>query len=141
MAKIMLVDDNKEVRIVAGRGLIRAGHEVIESESGFDCLEKLKSGMHPDLIFLDVMMPEMHGWEVCSMIKTDAALKDIVVCMLTVKDSNEDIKKSLSEVGAEWHLSKPVPISKIVETVDFLLITKDSTFHSSSTSDFFTRNL
>jgi CheY-like chemotaxis protein len=61
-------------------------------------LEKLEDGMRPDLIFLDVMMPRNDGWAICRKIKTNDIFKDIFICMLTVRDTSEDIKKSL-EVG------------------------------------------
>jgi CheY-like chemotaxis protein len=137
MAKIMVVDDDNDVRIVASRGLRQAGHEVIESESGLDCLEKLEDGMRPDLIFLDVMMPRNDGWAICRKIKTNDIFKDIFICMLTVRDTSEDIKKSLEVAGAEWHICKP----ELVETVDFFMTTKTSAFYNNFNSDFFTKNL
>jgi|Deesub1362A_J573_1020465.scaffolds.fasta_scaffold05338_5 CheY-like chemotaxis protein len=64
MARILLVDDEPGVRFVARRMLEMVGHSVAEAESGAECLEKLKSEI-PDVILLDVMMPEPNGWEVC----------------------------------------------------------------------------
>ncbi len=140
MANIIVVDDDHDFRIIASRGLSKAGHEVIESDSGYDCLEKLEIAIYPDLIFLDIMKPHMNGWDICHKIKTDDKFKNIFICMLTVRDTSEDIKKSLEVVGADWHISKPVTISKLVETVDFIMVTKNSAFYDDFQSDFFTKN-
>jgi CheY-like chemotaxis protein len=140
MPRIMIVDDDSDIREVACQALGAAGHEVIEAKSGLDCLSKLKSEVNPDLIFLDIMMPIMDGWEVCRRIRANEALSKIKVCMFTVRDSAEDLSKSLEKIGAEWHLTKPVSIKKLLETVDFLLTLDDSAYFDNFANDFYTVN-
>jgi CheY-like chemotaxis protein len=140
MAVIMIVDDNSDVRMVVNKGLVAEGHHVIEAENGLDCLEKLGKLVFPDLILLDVMMPGMDGWEVGRRIKNDESLKNIPICMLTVKDSPEDVSMSIESVGAEWHLTKPVSIKKLNDIVYKILTLHDSAFYSTFKEDFFTAN-
>jgi CheY-like chemotaxis protein len=84
MARISVVDDNSEVRKVIRMILEIDGHEVREFESGQDFLEKLGTGEWPDLILLDVMMPEIDGWAVSRKIKTEID-RNIPICILTTR--------------------------------------------------------
>jgi CheY-like chemotaxis protein len=141
MTTIMVVDDNSDVRAVSSKGLRATGHEVRECTSGLDCLKKVEDGVLPEIIFLDVMMPFMDGWEVCRKIKTDDNFRGIIIYMLILKNSPDDISKSLEEVGAEWHLTKHISISKLKDNVDFLLTLKDSMFFNTFKGDFHSKNL
>lgn len=120
MSKIMVVDDEEKIRYIVRKMLESAGHEVLEAESGKECLEIIKSEK-PDLILLDVMMPEMDGWEVAKEIKEDSANKEIIISMLTVKSEDEDKIKSLDEAYADWHIAKPIRREKLLQTVNWLL--------------------
>ncbi|MFV2040642.1 MAG: response regulator, partial [Candidatus Hydrothermarchaeales archaeon] len=84
MADILLVDDEPEIMATTKIVLERAGYRVIEAESGAECLEKLKK-KQPDLILLDVMLPDESGWDVCRKIKKDGKTRDIPVVMFTVR--------------------------------------------------------
>ncbi len=82
--KIMIVDDDPGIIFVLKSILKREGHEVIEACSGEECLEKLLRVI-PDLIFLDIMMPGLSGWDVLREIKSDDKRKSIHVSILTTK--------------------------------------------------------
>lgn len=120
MSKIMVVDDDVKILGIVKEMLQREGFEVIVADSGGMCLEVLENEK-PDLILMDVMMPEMDGWETVEKIKEDESNKDIRISMLTVKSASEDMIKSLDDVKADWHLTKPVNREKLMEAVDFLL--------------------
>jgi CheY-like chemotaxis protein len=120
MSKIMIVDDEDNVRYVVKRMLEEDGHEVLEASNGNECLEKLEEE-RPDLILLDVMMPGLDGWEVCKRIKEDEKTKDITVAMLTVKSQNEDKITSFDDAGADWHINKPFKEERLIRTVNWLL--------------------
>ncbi len=115
------MDDNKEVRDVIRTTLVREGYGVMEAASGEECLDALYSGEIPDLILLDVMMPEMDGWEVSRRIKSNEKLKNIIVCILTAKTTTMDALMSLESGQANWHLNKPISRQKLLETVNWLL--------------------
>lgn len=123
MAKILVVDDNPEITTLVKETLEREGHDVIEVSSGEECLTLLYSGEMPDLILLDIMMPDLDGWEVSRRIKANEKLKDIKICMLTAKVTTMDAIMSLESAHANWHLNKPISRQKLVETVKWLLET------------------
>lgn len=120
MSKILLVDDDVKILGIFRKILEREDHEVIVADSGPMCLEILETDK-PDLIFMDVMMPDMDGWETVKKIRDDRSNKGIIISMLTVKSGDEDRIKSLVGVHADWHLSKPVSRDKLIETVEWLL--------------------
>ncbi len=123
MAKILVVDDNPEITTLVKETLEREGYDVIEVSSGEECLTLLYSGEMPDLILLDIMMPDLDGWEVSRRIKANEKLKDIKICMLTAKVTTMDAIMSLESAHANWHLNKPISRQKLVETVKWLLET------------------
>ena len=119
MSKVMVVDDEEAIRYIVRKMLESDGHEVLEAEGGKECLEIIKNEK-PDLVLMDVMMPEMDGWEVAKEIKKDSANKDIIISMLTIKSEDEDKIKSLDEAYA-WHITKPIKKDTLLQSVDWLL--------------------
>jgi CheY-like chemotaxis protein len=117
--KIMVVDDEPGVLVVERKMLERGGYEVIEASSGEECLEKLKS-VKPDLILMDVMMPEMDGWETTKIIKEGDDTKDIPVVIITVRESEDDKTRSYMYSHADGHVVKPVSREELLETVDWV---------------------
>ncbi len=115
MTKVMVVDDDPDVLFVLSRVLGKEGHDVVCVDNGGECLEMVK-GDRPDVIFLDVMMPGMGGWEVCRKIKDNPQTRSIPVSMLTVMKDAEDIKESLDS-GADQHLGKPINFNEVLTTV------------------------
>lgn len=120
MSRIMVVDDEMDIRFVIRKMLEKEGYEVIEADSGEQAMELLKDTV-PDMILLDVMMPGLNGWETCEQIKSSEDLRQIPVVMLTAKTTEEDKVKALEKCGAQWHISKPLERSKFIETVKWLL--------------------
>jgi CheY-like chemotaxis protein len=120
MTKIMIVDDEEKIRYIVRKMLEGEGYEVVDAESAKQCLEILENEK-PDLILMDVMMPEMDGWEAAREVKRDEANKDIIISMLTVKSEDEDKIKSLDEANADWHIAKPIKRDKLLQTVGWLL--------------------
>jgi CheY-like chemotaxis protein len=120
MSKIMIVDDEEKIRYIVRKMLEGEGYEVVDAESAKQCFEILKDEK-PDLILMDVMMPEMDGWEAAREVKRDETNKDIIISMLTVKSEDEDKIKSLDEANADWHIAKPIKRDKLLQTVGWLL--------------------
>ena len=110
--KIMVVDDDPDVVYVLENILSRYGCEVIGVTDSEKCFSVVKKEM-PDLIFLDVMMPGISGWEISKKIKDDPATSGIFVSMLTVRRENEDVVKSLEYAKANKHLCKPINLTEI----------------------------
>jgi CheY-like chemotaxis protein len=117
MAKnILVIDDNiKTVKLVESR-LKANGYEVISSTSGIQGLEKAKKEL-PDLILLDIMMPDMNGYEVIEKLKKDGDTKSIPVIMLTARREIEDIEKSMFVYGAVGYISKPFSAHELLKKI------------------------
>ena len=121
MARIMVVDDEEGIRTTIGGILQTEGYHVIFADSGATCLEILETEK-PDLILMDIMMPEMNGWETVRKIKEDASNKDIKISMLPIKSMKMDVEKSLVDADADYHMSKPVSKDELLKTVGALLL-------------------
>ena len=121
--KILLVDDEPDIRLIERIILEKNGYEVMEVESGEECLEKLKTE-RPDIILLDVMMPGINGWETAKQIKENQNTKDIPVIMVTVRGSEEDMTKSFQYGGSDGHVSKPIIKEKLLNTIEWIIKTK-----------------
>ena len=102
---ILVVDDNEANRAMLGRRLEREGHRVQLAAGGREALERLRE-QRVDLVLLDVMMPDMDGYEVLQQLKADAALRDIPVLMISALDEIESVVRCI-ELGAEDYLPKP----------------------------------
>ena len=102
---ILIVDDNLANREMLGRRLEREGHRVQLAAGGREALELLR-GQRVDLVLLDVMMPDMDGYEVLQQLKADAALRDIPVLMISAVDEIQSVVRCI-ELGAEDYLPKP----------------------------------
>jgi len=103
--KILLVDDDDNIRNLISYNLQLDGHTVEIAENGFDCLKKINN--NPDLVLLDIMMPEMDGLQTCIKIKANPATHNIPVFMLTAKSQMNDIEEAF-KIGADDYLTKPI---------------------------------
>lgn len=103
--KIMVIDDSKTIRKSAESLLTKEGCEVVTANDGFDALAKIAEH-RPDLIFIDIMMPRLDGYQTCALIKNNQLFKATPVIMLSSKDSIFD-KARGKIVGSEKYLTKP----------------------------------
>jgi twitching motility two-component system response regulator PilG len=103
--KVMVVDDSKTIRRSAENLLTKAGCEVITAGDGFESLAKIAEH-EPDIIFVDIMMPRLDGYQACALIKNNSKFKKTPVIMLTSKDSIFDRARGRL-VGSEQYLTKP----------------------------------
>jgi PAS domain S-box-containing protein len=118
--KILNVDDSEAKRYVTTRTLRSAGYEVIEASSGQQCLEAALTEQ-PDLIVLDVLLPDLHGFEVCNRLKTDPRTSSIPVLHLSASFTGPEDKRRGYGHGAEACLSQPVDPPEFVSTIKSLL--------------------
>ena len=103
--KILVVDDSKTIRRTAETLLTKEGCQVFTAIDGFDALSKI-ADHQPDLIFVDIMMPRLDGYETCSLIKHNKMFKDTPVIMLSSKDGLFDRARGRI-VGSDQYLTKP----------------------------------
>lgn len=113
--KVMVIDDSNTIRRSAEIFLKASGCEVILAEDGFDALAKI-SNEHPDLIFVDIMMPRLDGYQTCSLIKRNARYKATPVIMLSSKDGLFDRARGRM-VGSDQYLTKPFTQETLLEAV------------------------
>jgi twitching motility two-component system response regulator PilG len=103
--KILVIDDSKTIRRTAETLLAKEGCEVFTAVDGFDALSKI-ADHRPDIIFVDIMMPRLDGYQTCSLIKHNRVFKDTPVIMLSSKDGLFDRARGRL-VGSEQYLTKP----------------------------------
>lgn len=113
--KVLVVDDNQDAINILSAILKKAGYLVGVAKDGQEALQKL-NGDIPALILLDVMMPKMDGYEVCKAIKTNPAVSQIPILMISAKTDGVSQKRGL-EVGAADYLMKPIQPNEILRKV------------------------
>lgn len=114
---VLFVDDSQVIRKSGEVFLSKAKVEVIQADNGYQALSILDEN-RPDLIFLDVMMPRLDGFQTCQMIKSNPHLRDIPIVMLSAKDSLFDQAKG-QLVGATEYITKPFQRDELLEKVNF----------------------
>ena len=113
--KVMVIDDSNTIRRSAEIFLKQAQCQVVLAEDGFDALAKI-ADHQPDLIFCDIMMPRLDGYQTCSLIKKNARFKATPVIMLSSKDGLFDRARGRM-VGSDHYLTKPFSKDSLLETV------------------------
>ena len=120
MAKKVLVCDDEPYIVESVSYVVRkAGYEVVIAEDGLEALNAVKREK-PDLVFLDIMMPKISGYEVCRQLKEDPATKSAYVVMLTARGQEEDERRAL-EMGADEFMTKPFSPRKMRAKLDEIL--------------------
>ena len=112
---ILVVDDSATIRRSAETMLSNGGCEVITAENGFEALSKI-TRHHPDLIFVDIMMPRLDGYQTCAIIKNNSDFRDTPVIMLTSKDGLFDMARG-RVVGSDQYLTKPFTREELLGAV------------------------
>ena len=113
--KVMVIDDSKTIRRTAETLLKNVGCEVITAIDGFDALAKIVDH-HPHIIFVDIMMPRLDGYQTCALIKSNRAFKSIPVIMLSSKDGLFDRARGRM-VGSDHYLTKPFTKDSLLKAV------------------------
>lgn len=127
--KILLVEDNRELRIFMYNSLIDT-YYVVEADDGAEALEKIRSEM-PDIIVTDLMMPRMDGIELIDKVRHDFTMSHIPIVMLTARHSPDDRVKAM-EFGADGYITKPFSIELLLARIDNLLTQRRKLFEKFS---------
>ena len=115
MARILIAEDEKDIRELIVFSLQFAGFEVVPAVDGQDAVEKAQE-VEPDLIMMDVRMPRMTGYEACAKMKTIDAIKDIPVVILSAKGQESEIQTGLN-AGAYEYILKPFAPDELIQRV------------------------
>lgn len=113
--KVMVIDDSKTIRRTAETLLAREGCTVITAVDGFEALAKI-ADHHPDIIFVDIMMPRLDGYQACALIKGNPRFKHTPVIMLSSKDGLFDRARGRI-VGSDHYLTKPFTRDELLGAV------------------------
>ena len=113
--KILIADDNENIRDALTYLLEDEGYELRLAKDGAETIKKVKE-FRPDILFLDIMMPEINGYDVCRAIKGDPVLKNTYVIMLTAKGQAAEQERG-KEVGADEYIVKPFSPMEILTKI------------------------
>jgi twitching motility two-component system response regulator PilG len=113
---IMIIDDSRTIRRTAETLLEKAGCKVVTATDGFDALAKI-ADTRPDLIFVDIMMPRLDGYQTCALIKNNSEFKSTPVIMLSSKDGLFDKAKGRI-VGSDQYLTKPFSKNELLAAIE-----------------------
>ena len=114
--KVLVIDDSNTIRRSAEIFLKQGGYEVLLAEDGFDALSKVNDH-DPDLIFCDILMPRLDGYQTCAIIKRNLKFSDVPVIMLSSKDGLFD-KARGRMVGSQDYLTKPFTKHQLLQAVE-----------------------
>lgn len=114
-SKILIVDDDPGIRMLLSKFLQREGYETIPAQNGLEGVELAKKNQ-PDLIIMDVVMPQMDGLTAARLIKFYKPLSEVPVLFLTAKDAEKEIELA-QEVRAEVYITKPFDIRQVIQVV------------------------
>ena len=114
--KVLVIDDSNTIRRTAERLLAKAGCNVATASDGFDSLAKIVD-IKPDVIFIDIMMPRLDGYQTCALIKNNDEFKSTPVIMLSSKDGLFDKAKGRI-VGADDYLTKPFGRAELLDALE-----------------------
>jgi CheY-like chemotaxis protein len=114
VARALVVDDAPDIRLLADLVLSMAGFVVTAASSGTEALRMVAAGDLPDIVLLDVQMPDLDGWETLSRLRADPRTADLPVVLCTVKGLPEDTLRGWS-LGCDGYLGKPFDISRLVD--------------------------
>lgn len=113
---ILLVEDNEDNRIIYATALRYAGYEVYEAITGTEGVEQARA-QRPDLVLMDISVPELDGWEATAILKGDPRTKHIPIIAVTAHALPGDEERSL-EAGCDGYLAKPIPPAMLIAEVD-----------------------
>jgi twitching motility two-component system response regulator PilG len=113
--KVMVIDDSNTIRKTAEIFLLQAGAQVVLAEDGFDALAKINDHQ-PNVVFCDILMPRLDGYQTCALIKKNAKFSSTPVIMLSSKDGLFDRARGRM-VGSDEYLTKPFTKDSLIKTV------------------------
>lgn len=119
MAKILIVDDDEQATTLLEKVLAIKGHQATSINDSAETI-RVANSTTPDLVLLDLMMPEPNGFEVCKMLRADPNFSQIPIVIITAMDDNES-KETAYAAGANDYLTKPFRIDALAQTIESLV--------------------
>jgi DNA-binding response OmpR family regulator len=119
LKKLLIVDDEEGIRSLVRMTLDGGAFQILEARDGSQALEIARKH-HPDIVLLDVMLPDISGIEVCRALKSDPLMDSTTVVMLTAKAQHSDVDEA-EDAGADGYFTKPFSPSALVQRVELIL--------------------
>ena len=123
--KILVTDDDPDVLLLTTQLLRGAGYEILEASTGKECLEAAKA-LRPDILLLDVVLPDMTGIELCRQLKADEGLQDIFVILVSGIQISSEYQADGLNVGAEGYIIKPISNKELIARVQSMVRIKQA---------------
>lgn len=117
--RVLVVEDEDNIAIALDYVMMREGYEHDRIATGGEAMSRIR-GTHPDLVLLDVMLPDVSGYEICQDVRLDPTLGDVKILMMTARGSAIERRKGLA-LGADGFISKPFELSELRQKVRELL--------------------
>jgi twitching motility two-component system response regulator PilG len=114
--RVIVIDDSKTIRMTAETILKKEGYQVFTATNGFEAMSVI-TDTRPDIIFVDIMMPRLDGYQTCKLIKNNSYFRNTPVIMLSSKDSLFDRARG-RVAGSEQHINKPFTKSELLEAIN-----------------------
>jgi twitching motility two-component system response regulator PilG len=121
--KVMVIDDSNTIRKTAETLLKRAGYDVITASDGFEAMSVV-TDQHPDIIFIDIMMPRLDGYQTCALIKNNKQFGGTPIVMLSSKDGLFDRARG-KLAGSEQHIHKPFTQDDLVDAINKYVVQEE----------------
>jgi CheY-like chemotaxis protein len=121
MPKMLVVDDEPEINALVARIFEKLGFEVVQCNDGVEALTIIERQGHPDIVLIDLNLPQLDGWEVCRRLKTAPATKHIPVVMMTAAHANVDDAQLGLAIGADEYVAKPFSREVLIHNVERLV--------------------
>lgn len=118
--RVLVVEDEDNIALALDYLMTREGYDHDRVSSGADALARIRA-THPDLVLLDVMLPEVSGYEICQGVRLDPTLADVKILMMTARGSAIERRKGLA-LGADGFISKPFELKELRDEVRRLLV-------------------
>ena len=131
--KVLLVEDNDDNRIIYATALRFAGYEVIEAVTGTEGVQQARA-VKPDLILMDISVPELDGWEATAILKADPGTRHITILAVTAHALPGDRERSLA-AGCDGYLAKPITPAALLREVDLRFGRTTPSYHPPGPSD------
>jgi DNA-binding response OmpR family regulator len=119
-AKILVIDDEPEITEIVQTFLTQSGYQVLTENSPKNAIEKARK-FKPDVILLDIMMPEVDGYDICKQLKQDPEFVETPIIFLTGKDRGEDMGRSF-KAGGDMFIKKPFSCERLLEIINIVLM-------------------
>ncbi len=119
-AKVLVIDDEPEITDIVETFLTEAGYQVAVENSSRNAVQKAHQ-FRPEVIILDIMMPEIDGYQICQDIKKDPAMANVPIIFLTGKDRNDDMGRSFKS-GGDMFIKKPFSCERLLEIVNLVVM-------------------